>query len=267
METPLATALLLVLLWPLVSGRDLGWGVTREPLWHRYLAWGVAAGLAGLVRPEFLLVAPLALPWLLWFEYFRAGGDGGMSRPLPGAAPRAAAGRGRAAGWLVVGPWLIYAWLPSGGSCPGTAAAKSSGLSLDPAGSAGQPVAVAASIWPSTQGLLWVGDGPADHRWSWCATAPTSADLPDRDPDRRCRPRTGAQCRRRSGPGRSGGRWPWWDRRHLDGRRCWAATPSSRSGSSPATSAPWRRCICWPWRVVAEWLMQRPRHRDLGAAG
>ncbi|MBM4130071.1 hypothetical protein FJ250_03450, partial [bacterium] len=45
METPLATLALLVLVWPLVSGRDLGWGVTREPLWRRYLGWGVAAGL------------------------------------------------------------------------------------------------------------------------------------------------------------------------------------------------------------------------------
>ena len=61
METPLATALLVVLLIPLVSGR------TKGPLWHRYLIWGVGAGLAGLVRPEFLVMGPLAVPWLLWF--------------------------------------------------------------------------------------------------------------------------------------------------------------------------------------------------------
>ena len=58
METPLATAALLVLLWPLVSARDMRWGVSREPMWQRFLAWGAAAGLAGLVRPEFLLMAP-----------------------------------------------------------------------------------------------------------------------------------------------------------------------------------------------------------------
>lgn len=131
METPLATLALLVLLWPLVSGRDLGWGLTREPLWRRYLGWGVAAGLAGLVRPEFLLLAPAALPVLLWFEYYRASAVGGVharhrARPVE---PAIAA----AFGWLVTaGPWLLYAQLVFGRSLPDTASAKSGALLGDP---------------------------------------------------------------------------------------------------------------------------------------
>ena len=79
METPLATAALLVLLWPLVSpSREDAPDPQQARLWPRYLAWGLAAGLAGLVRPEFLLLAPLALPWLLFFEYFRAAAIGGL---------------------------------------------------------------------------------------------------------------------------------------------------------------------------------------------
>ncbi|MCP4574512.1 MAG: hypothetical protein GY838_19345 [bacterium] len=131
METPLATLLTLLLLWPLVSGRDLAWGLKQRPLWARYLAWGVAAGMVGLVRPEMLLVAPLALPWLLWFEYFRAGGAEGPSgrwRARPHAPLLAAA-----CGWLVVtGPWFVYARLSFGRFLPETAAAKSATLSLDP---------------------------------------------------------------------------------------------------------------------------------------
>jgi len=154
METPLATTMLLLLLWPLVTGRDLGWGVTREKLWRRYLGWGVAAGLAGLIRPEFMILAPLALPWLLWFEYFRSGSVSGaegrvQARPH---APLLAAGLG----WtLVVGPWLVYAWFAFGRITPGTAAAKSS------------TVASSAMIFVEylfrsvqqlavTQGLLWL---------------------------------------------------------------------------------------------------------------
>ena len=131
METPLATAVLLALLWPLVSGRDLGWGTTREPLWQRYLAWGALAGFAGLVRPEFLVLAPAALPWLLWFEYARAGAVGGhaLRRRARPHGPLAAA----VAGWLVVaGPWLFYARLAFGHVTPGTATAKSGSLSLAP---------------------------------------------------------------------------------------------------------------------------------------
>lgn len=155
METPLATALLLVLLWPLVSGRDLGWGLTREPLWHRYLAWGLAAGLAGLVRPEFLLIGPLALPLLLWFEYFRAGASGGAAarhRARPYLPIVAAAG-----GWLlVVGPWLAYAWTTFGRILPETASAKSAAASP----SLGQVLSYlvqAIKVLAATQGLLWVG--------------------------------------------------------------------------------------------------------------
>lgn len=148
METPLATLALLVLLWPLVSGRDLGWGVTREPLWRRYLGWGVAAGLAGLVRPEFLLLAPAALPILLWFEYYRASAVGGVkarhqARPV---APAIAA----AAGWLAAaGPWLLYSRWAFGRALPDTAAAKSGAL-------AGDPAQLAAGLWQAARPLLTV---------------------------------------------------------------------------------------------------------------
>jgi hypothetical protein len=129
METPLATFLLLILLWPLFCGRDRGWGLKREQLWKRYLVWGVGAGLAGLTRPEFLLVAPLALPWLLWFEYFRAvGGSSDRWRSRPHKPLVAAIG-----GWsLVVVPWLIYAWLAFGRIFPGTASAKSAAIQFAP---------------------------------------------------------------------------------------------------------------------------------------
>lgn len=148
METPLATLSLLVLLWPLVSGRDLGWGVTREPLWRRYLGWGVAAGMAGLVRPEFLLLAPAALPILLWFEYYRASAVGGVqarhrARPV---APTVAA----ACGWLATaGPWLLYARLTFGRALPDTAAAKSGSF-------LGDPLALAAGLWQAAKPLLSV---------------------------------------------------------------------------------------------------------------
>jgi len=156
METPLITTLLLALLWPLVSGRKgLGWGQTREHLWLRYLGWGVTAGLTGLVRPEFLLVAPLALPWLLWFEYFRAGAVGGQSgrhlarphKPLLGAI----------AGWgLVVGPWLLFAWLSFGRILPGTAAAKSSEAAFAPLDFIYHAVGTMRYL-AATQGFLWLG--------------------------------------------------------------------------------------------------------------
>ena len=57
METPLATALLLMLLWPAVA---------RPAPPRLWFGWGLAAGLAGLARPEFLLLGPLAWPWLAW---------------------------------------------------------------------------------------------------------------------------------------------------------------------------------------------------------
>ena len=155
METPLATFFLLVLLWPLFSGRDVGWSATRAPLWRRYLGWGVGAGLAGMIRPEFLLLVPLALPWLLWFEYYRASATGGASlryRARPHAPLRAAL-----LGWAVVTvPWFVYAQVAFGRMTPGTAAAKSSELTLNP-----------MVIWPyfwrtvqqlaAVQGLLWMG--------------------------------------------------------------------------------------------------------------
>ena len=132
METPLATAALLALLWPLVMPptvtRPEGWSGS---LWPRYLGWGVAAGLAGLVRPEFLLLAPAALPWLLIFEYRRAdrlAGSGGRYRARP-HAPLLAAG----AGWLAAaGPWILYAQLTFGRWTPGTASAKSNAVTFDP---------------------------------------------------------------------------------------------------------------------------------------
>ena len=149
METPLATALLVVLLLPLVSRR------ARGPMWHRYLAWGVGAGLAGLVRPEYLVMVPLALPWLLWFEYFRAGGMEGRSgrhhaRPH---APILAC----ISGWLlVVLPWLAYAWFSFGRIFPETASAKSAGFSLNPL--AWFPYLYrSVGILAVSQGVIWVG--------------------------------------------------------------------------------------------------------------
>ena len=77
METPLATALLLVLLWPLRSSQvpaaedrsaptpEMRLDPARVDL-RRWVGWGAAAGLAGLTRPEFLVLGPVALPWLLW---------------------------------------------------------------------------------------------------------------------------------------------------------------------------------------------------------
>lgn len=153
METPLATLLMLVMLWPLFSGRERGWGVTREPLWVRYLAWGVVAGLSGLTRPEMLLIAPLALPWLLWFEYFRAmDGPGDRWRSRPHKPLLAAIG-----GWvLVVGPWLGYAAWAFGRITPGTASAKSGAIRFVPLEwieSLARSVAQLAAV----QGPLWVG--------------------------------------------------------------------------------------------------------------
>jgi hypothetical protein len=195
METPLATAVLLLLLWPLVMPTPVTGPVEeRRPLWHRYLAWGVAAGLAGLVRPEYLLLAPAALPWLLLLEYRRASqllqaSGRHLARPH---APFLAA----VAGWLaVVGPWLAYAQLTFGRWTPGTATAKSSGVTF-------APLEVLGYLWRSieqlgmTQGVLWAffvalvvlvlvdrarggdgvddggGDGPDARAWQfWQAVA------------------------------------------------------------------------------------------------
>ena len=190
METPLATAMLLLLLWPLVSGRQMGWGVKREPLWQRYLVWGVACGMAGLVRPELLAVAPLALPWLLWFEYFRVVATGDHSarfRARPHGPLLAAV-----VGWLLITvPWFVYARLNFGHFVPGTATAKSGAVSFD-------PMSVLANLMRSfqqlaaTQGFLWLtilalvvavlvrhSMAMRDAEAPWFEPVPTGEDQPE----------------------------------------------------------------------------------------
>jgi len=147
METPLATALLLVLLLPLMARRYLA--VDTVP-WQRYLAWGGSAALAGLVRPEFILLAPLALPWLLWYE----------QRVLPDRPigwPRLVLTA--LAGWLVVlGPWLLFSYRVFGRLLPGTASAKSYGLTLAPAELLASGIRSGQQL-AATQGCLWVALG------------------------------------------------------------------------------------------------------------
>ncbi len=155
METPLATLALLVLLWPLVMASPEPAAAARTRLVGRYLAWGVAAGLAGLVRPEFLLLGPAALPWLLLFEYRRAevlGGPGGA--PARGSRWLAAAA---AAGWLAsAGPWIIYAQRTFGRWTPGTASAKSFSASFDLLEVA-QYLGRSLQQLAMTQGVVWLG--------------------------------------------------------------------------------------------------------------
>ncbi len=144
METPLAAALLLVLLLPVVREGGLPAGARS-----RHLAWGAAAGLAGLVRPEFMLIAPLAWPWLAWAGRTGAG-DGRRFSWLPEAVFAAA-------GWLLVlGPWLGFAWWSFGRLTPGTAAAKSAAVTLAP-----QVVLPylkqAVAVLTVTQGVVWAG--------------------------------------------------------------------------------------------------------------
>ena len=141
METPLATALLLALLAPLL--RDGGLAAGDRP---RHVAWGVAAGLAALVRPEYMLVVPPAWLWLAW-----AADRGHRWRVrIPDALAAAA-------GWLlVVGPWLAFAWWSFGRITPGTAAAKSAAVSLAP-GVVIPYLVQAAQVPAATQGLLWLG--------------------------------------------------------------------------------------------------------------
>lgn len=154
METPLATAALLLLLWPLVMAPpDVATG-TAGQLRSRYLAWGVAAGLASLVRPEFLLLGPAALPWLLLFEDRRADVLGGepvrrRARPLmlTGMA---------VLGWLATaGPWLAYAQHAFGRWTPGTASAKSFAATFDPLEII-QYLGRSLQQLGMTQGLLWL---------------------------------------------------------------------------------------------------------------
>ncbi|MEZ4387762.1 MAG: hypothetical protein R3D98_09330 [Candidatus Krumholzibacteriia bacterium] len=155
METPLATAALLVLLWPLVMASPKPASGAAGRLRRRYLAWGVAAGLAGLVRPEFLLLGPAALPWLMLFEYRRAevlGGDPARRRAGPLGLAAASA-----VGWLAsAGPWIVYAERTFGRWTPGTASAKSFAASFDLVevvlylGRSLQQLAM-------TQGVVWLG--------------------------------------------------------------------------------------------------------------
>lgn len=133
METPLATALLLMLLWPAVA---------RPAPPRLWFGWGLAAGLAGLTRPEFLLLGPLAWPWLAWRGerplWRRAG--------LPAALGVA----------LVLGPWFFYAWEAFGRFTPETATAKSYALTLAP-GVVGASLLRSAAQLGATQAPLWAG--------------------------------------------------------------------------------------------------------------
>ncbi len=166
METPLATALLVVLLMPLIPPRRTTLTRARfagtaeapplreqparsdaaaERTWMQYLAWGVAAGLAGLVRPEFILLGPAALPWLLW-------SDGLRRSPLRLARKAGLAVTGIA---VVLGPWLAYAWLTFGRLTPGTATAKSQALSLAPSVLVPYLTRSVAQL-AATQGPIWL---------------------------------------------------------------------------------------------------------------
>ncbi len=140
METPLATATLLLLLWPLAAAP------VRTSRGQRYFAWGIAAGLAGLVRPEFMLLGPAALPWLLAKEKLLGGARwaGVWQMALTAAT-----------GWLLaLGPWLVLTLRLFGRLVPETASAKSYGLSFSPslvasslARSLGQLAATQGGIW------------------------------------------------------------------------------------------------------------------------
>ncbi|MBK7703309.1 MAG: hypothetical protein IPI34_10660 [bacterium] len=135
METPLAGALLLVLLGPAVASGPTAW-----------VAWGAAWGLGTLVRPELAVLAPTALPWLLWLQ----------RRRHPGRSATASLARA-AAGWLLVaGPWFAYARFAFGRIVPGTAAAKSYAPNLDPASLASHLARSLEQIGV-VQGALWLG--------------------------------------------------------------------------------------------------------------
>jgi hypothetical protein len=157
METPLATLLLLLLLWPVMVRRrphraatsPVGRLAASVPFW----GWGVAAGLAGLARPEFALLGPLALPWVLWDHRRRAGGERVAADGVDSLFMHALAA---GAGWLVaVGPWLVYAWGAFGRLLPETATAKSYALNFSP-GSLSASVLRSLSQLAATQIFLWV---------------------------------------------------------------------------------------------------------------
>lgn len=143
METPLAGALLLVLLAPALGRGRIPW-----------LAWGAAAGLAGLVRPEFNLLAAAAAPWLLRRE--RADHPGtGYGRAVLLAA----------AGWLLLqGPWLAYAWASFGHLTPETATAKSYAPTLNPLEVVPHLLRTARQLGV-VQGFLWLGGAYVAVRW------------------------------------------------------------------------------------------------------
>jgi len=134
METPLAGALLLLLLLPTLSRGRVPW-----------LAWGAAAGMAALCRPEFNLLALGAAPWLLWRERQHH--------------PEASIVRGVVlvlVGWLMVsGPWLGYAWSVFGRLTPETASAKSYGLTFNPVFLVGHLVKTLSQLG-MVQGFLWL---------------------------------------------------------------------------------------------------------------
>jgi len=143
METPLAGAMLLVLLAPALDRGRVPW-----------LAWGAAAGLAGLVRPEFSLLAAGAAPWLLRRE--RADHpDAPVGRALLLAA----------AGWSATqGPWLAYAWSAFGHLTPETAAAKSYGPTLDPRVVVPHLLRTLRQL-AVVQGFVWLGLVYVGVRW------------------------------------------------------------------------------------------------------
>jgi hypothetical protein len=134
METPLAELLMLVLLGPVAASGPIAW-----------LAWGVTWGLGSLARPEIALLAPCALPWLLWLQRRR--------HPERSAFTSLAK---VALGWLmVVGPWLVYAQSVFGRMIPGTAAAKSYPLQLTPSEVIDYLTRTIQQL-AAVQGVLWV---------------------------------------------------------------------------------------------------------------
>jgi len=155
METSLATAILVVLLLPLLPKRSSVVSDNSTPgskgSWWHYLAWGVTAGLAGLVRPEFMLLTCVAFPWLLWRGFQRGNWRNTVSRALVALGGQL----------LVLGPWLLFAWSIFGRITPGTAAAKSNVITLDPGillpylfRSIGQLAATQGILWLAWLGLL-----------------------------------------------------------------------------------------------------------------
>ncbi len=134
METPLADLLMLVLLGPIAASGPIAW-----------LAWGASWGLGSLARPEIALLAPCALPWLLWLQ----------RRRHPGRSALASLAK-VGLGWLmVVGPWLIYAQSVFGRMIPGTAAAKSYPLQLSPVEMVEYLLRTVKQL-AAVQGVLWV---------------------------------------------------------------------------------------------------------------